>query len=219
MNLSNYKTIIFDCDGVILNSNAIKSEAFYQTALPYGKEAAEKLVQYNIIHGGISRYKKFEWFINDVLQGNSHANETELLESYAKKVKLGLMRCEVTPNLNELRQKTLHTKWIIASGGDEIELRTIFQQRGLDHLFDGGIFGSPTPKLQIVLRELQQGNIQQPALFIGDSKYDFEVASQCDIDFVFVSDWSEFKDYSKFFIDKDVKIFKAIQELSHDSTI
>ena len=35
MILDNYKNKIFDCDGVILNSNSIKTEAFVQLAKPF----------------------------------------------------------------------------------------------------------------------------------------------------------------------------------------
>ena len=56
LNLSSYKTIIFDCDGVILNSNKIKTEAFYNVTATYGIEAANELVSYHKLNGGISRY-------------------------------------------------------------------------------------------------------------------------------------------------------------------
>ena len=49
MDISQYATLIFDCDGVILDSNKIKTTAFYNTALPYGEDAAEALVNYHKI--------------------------------------------------------------------------------------------------------------------------------------------------------------------------
>ena len=58
MILNKYETIIFDCDGVILNSNIIKTEGFFEFALSLGKKNAEKLVNYHIKNGGISRYEK-----------------------------------------------------------------------------------------------------------------------------------------------------------------
>ena len=36
MDFSKYKTLIFDCDGVLLNSNFKKSEAYKLAALDYG---------------------------------------------------------------------------------------------------------------------------------------------------------------------------------------
>ena len=61
-NLNNYETIILDCDGVLFDSNPIKSNAFYEATIQYGKKNAKKLMNYNANHGGLSRYIKFEYF-------------------------------------------------------------------------------------------------------------------------------------------------------------
>ena len=69
MNLTKYNTIIFDCDGVLLNSNFKKSEAYRFAAIDFGAtvEQAEKLVQYHIENTGISRYVKFEYFLTNLM--------------------------------------------------------------------------------------------------------------------------------------------------------
>ena len=56
--MKNYSHLFFDCDGVILNSNKVKTNAFYKIALEYGDESAKKLVNYHIQNGGISLYTK-----------------------------------------------------------------------------------------------------------------------------------------------------------------
>ena len=60
--LDTYDTFVFDCDGVILNSNEYKSEAFFKSTLKYGKENAKNL-RYHIKNGGISRNIKFKYFL------------------------------------------------------------------------------------------------------------------------------------------------------------
>ena len=64
--LSNYKNLIFDCDGIILNSNKIKTQAFYDVVSIYGNKAANELKNYHIKNGGISRYKKFHYFSENI---------------------------------------------------------------------------------------------------------------------------------------------------------
>jgi phosphoglycolate phosphatase-like HAD superfamily hydrolase len=86
---------------------------------------------------------------------------------------------------------------LIVSGGDQAELRDVFSQRGISEWFDGGIFGSPDSKDEILARELANGNIDQPALFLGDSKYDYDAASAAGLDFVFLSGWSEVIDWEE----------------------
>jgi len=74
---------------------------------------------------------------------------------------------------------------MIVSGGDQSELREIFKLRGLSDMFDGGIFGSPDTKDKILARELV-GITSKPALFLGDSKYDYQAAISQKIDFIFL---------------------------------
>jgi len=191
VNFEKYKTLIFDCDGVVLNSNIVKTQAFYNAALPYGEEAALKLIDYHVKNGGISRYKKFEKFISSFIEKEIRVDISSLLKAYASEVWSGLLSCEVAPRLNELRLMTKHISWLIVSGGDEEELRNVFAVRKLSHLFDGGIYGSPTNKDEILSREISRGSIMQPALFFGDSRYDYEAANRAGLDFCFVRNWSE----------------------------
>ncbi|TVR12240.1 MAG: HAD family hydrolase [Phormidium sp. GEM2.Bin31] len=214
MNLNHYQTLIFDCDGVILNSNQVKTQAFYKATLSYGEAAAESLVNYHIQHGGISRYHKFEVFLNELIPpGITGANLDELLALYAQEVRRGLLTCEVADGLTELRQHTASSRWLIVSGGDQNELRDIFRQRGLDALFDGGIFGSPDRKEQILHRELYHGNIKQPALFLGDSQYDSQAARATGLDFMFISGWTEFKGWQKYCSEHNLPHIKTLAHL------
>jgi len=190
-----YATLVFDCDGVILDSNKVKTDAFYQAALPFGESSARALVEYNRSNGGISRYRKFEYFIDKIIgQPVEPAALEPLVGAYARIVRAGLLTCPVAPDLGSLRRAT-HGRWLVVSGGDQGELREVFDRRELTRHFDGGIFGSPAPKDAIVEREMQNGNIVAPALYLGDSAYDYSVARHAGMDFVFVSAWSEFSDW------------------------
>ena len=214
MNLNHYQTLIFDCDGVILNSNQVKTQAFYKAALSYGEAAAESLVNYHIQHGGISRYRKFEVFLNQLIPPETTGpNLDELLALYAEEVRRGLLTCEVAEGLAQLRQQTASSRWLIVSGGDQNELRDIFRQRGLDSLFNGGIFGSPDTKDHILQRELAEGNIQPPALFLGDSQYDSQAAMATGLDFVFISGWTEFKGWQKYCGEHNLPHIKTLAHL------
>ena len=85
-NLKSYKNLIFDCDGIVLNSNKIKTEAFKEVVYQYGNEAAEELVKYHVMNGGISRYEKFNYFFETISSNHnldkSSINVKKLIENY-----------------------------------------------------------------------------------------------------------------------------------------
>lgn len=215
LDIDHYSTLIFDCDGVVLNSNKVKTKAFYQAALPYGEIAAQALVDYHVANGGVSRYKKFNYFLEHIVPGTSSAVTIDnLLSSYAGYVQEGLLNCQIAPNLHKLREKTSNARWMIVSGGDQSELRSIFVERKLAELFDGGIFGSPDTKDEILAREHSNGNISPSALFLGDSKYDYQAAIVAGLDFVFLSAWSEVKDWEDWCQRQEIKHTSDISALA-----
>lgn len=209
-----YETIIFDCDGVILNSNKVKTSAFYQAAKEFGVKEAEALVEYHIANGGISRYKKLEYFITDIM-GKSFDKELHkyLLERFSEEVTQSLLRCEIAQGLDDLKNHTPKSTWMVVSGGDQEELRKIFSIRGLDDYFSGGIYGSPDDKKIILSREIERGNIKTPALFIGDSKYDHTCSQEAEIDFVFLSFWTEVESWELWCLEKNIEHEKQIVNL------
>lgn len=214
MILQDYKTLVFDCDGVVLDSNRVKTEAFRLAALPYGEAAAQALVAWHVANGGISRYRKFEHFLSEIVPaGAAGPDLQELLTSYAAHVRDGLMTCAIAPGLEELRAATPQARWLIVSGGDQAELREIFAARGIDHFFDGGIFGSPDNKDVILTREQEMGNITQPALFLGDSTYDHQAARNAGLDFIFAFGWTEVVCWSDYTEIHQIDIIKQVVDL------
>lgn len=217
VSIQTYETLVFDCDGVVLDSNKVKTQAFYQAALSYGEAAAQALVQYHVAHGGVSRYKKFAHFLDVLVPEHSNMSNgpdlNALLAAYATAVQEGLLQCQIAEGLAELRAATPNARWLIVSGGDQAELRTVFARRGIAEWFDGGIFGSPDTKDEILARELANGNITGRALFIGDSRYDHVASATANLDFVFVSQWSEFPNWQTYCAEHQLAQVYSIKDL------
>lgn len=214
LNIEDYKTIIFDCDGVILNSNKIKSDAFYNVALSYGKEAAECLKEYHVKNGGVSRYVKFEYFISSILFKPVLDDELQnLLSLFSIEVKKALLSCDVADGLVALRELTESAVWLIASGGNQEELRAVFEEKELAQYFNGGIYGSPDNKDEIIRKVVSLGFIKEPCLFIGDSKYDFQSARNAGFDFLFLSKWTEVDDWTGWVGKEGINSEKDIESL------
>ena len=212
--LAEYHSLVFDCDGVVLDSNRIKTQAMYRTALPYGEDAAQRLVDYHRAHGGVSRYRKFAYLLEALAPGIAGPGLNALLARFGEESRCGLMSCAVTAGLEQLRQATRAARWLVVSGGDQAELRAVFAQRGLDTLFDAGIFGSPDSKADILAREIGTGRIILPALFLGDSRLDHLAARDAGLDFVFVSAWTEFDDWERYCADQSLAVVGSVAELT-----
>lgn len=214
--LSEYKTLVFDCDGVVLNSNQLKIQAYYDVAIKFGatEAQAQALVDYHVMLGGVSRYPKFEYFLYEIMhQSVTDQTMQALLSSFTKEVKRRLTDCEIAPDLMTVREANPNAKWMIISGGDQVELRDIFKQRGIDKLFDAGIYGSPDNKDVILAREIEIGNIAKPALFIGDSKYDHQASTNAGLDFVFLSRWTDVEGWQEYCSSHQITVFNHLGSL------
>ena len=212
---STYSTIVFDCDGVILNSNQLKIQAYFDTAIRFGanKVQAQALVDHHVALGGISRYPKFQHFLKEILQQPVTEEATQhLLDTFGSEVERLLANCEIASGLDALREANSNQRWMVLSGGDQTELRKIFELRDLMHLFNAGIFGSPDNKDVVLARELARGNITQPALFLGDSRYDHQASTGAGLDFVFLSAWTDVENWQAYCEQHQITVKRNIAE-------
>jgi len=217
--IQKYKSIVFDCDGVVLDSNVLKSEAYFRTAKNLGATdaQAQALVDYHVRLGGISRYHKFDYYLREILQQPATKEAIQvLLDEFGRELEVGLMQCEMAAGLKSLRASTPNAQWFILSGGDQQELRKLFANRQIEHLFDGGIFGSPDNKDEVLARKKNNGHLHFPALYLGDSKYDYEAATRAGLDFIFLSNWTEVPDWQDFCATNQIKVLGSISELCAD---
>ena len=209
--------IIFDFDGVILDSNKVKTNAFKQISLRYGIEKSEELVNYHIKNGGISRYEKIRWFVENILNIKNKELIDELINQYGEEVNKSFYNCQFRTNLKTLKEKLKGTIWSIASGGKEDEIKSLLRKESFLELFEAGVYGSPTPKLDIVRKIMfssKEFNHKNKYILIGDSYYDFVCAYKYKINFIFASAWSEINNPELFFKTNKVFFIEGIENLN-----
>jgi HAD superfamily hydrolase (TIGR01549 family) len=191
MNLSfldHYEIIIFDCDGVLINSNFLKCEAFGKAVDGYSSEIVENFVNHCRRTFGISRYVKFKEFICDFAKESFNEEKYNiLLNNYSTICKEIYRFADITPGCESLMLElySLNKKLYVASGSDEQELNEVFLDRNLSKYFNG-IYGSPKTKLEctsIILKNHSNKN----AVFIGDSLSDMKAARENNLDFIYMS--------------------------------
>lgn len=182
------KNIIWDFDGVIINSEKVRIEGFIKSLKPYGdKSEIQKLIEYHNRNGGLSRYNKINYFFSSILN-QKISNETldNILKEFNKIMltKLNNKNLLIKEPLNFISNQYLNINFHIASGSDETELNEICMKLDINKYFIS-ICGSPTPKNQLVKSILMEYNYKKnETILIGDSINDFEAAKKNGIKFI-----------------------------------
>lgn len=183
--LNDYKVIIWDFDGVLMRSNDIRTEGFRLVLKDYPEDSVEKLIDFHLMNGGLSRYFKFQYFFTEIL--NQNFQEKDILRlaanfSSAVKVKLIDESLLIDDSLGFIR-KNQQLSHYIASGSDQEELKEICMSLRINNLFVD-IKGSPMAKSANVAEIIKRENVSQTNFcLIGDSINDFEAAENNNIDF------------------------------------
>ena len=185
--INDFSAVIWDYDGVILDSNDVREFGFRHCLKSFPKAQVENLVDYHNLNGGLSRFHKFRYFF-EVIRGESISNDTinALCSDFSE-----IMRTELT-NTNRLFETALtliesikkrRRKQFIASGSEQNELRFLLTEQGIASYFDG-IYGSPTTKSDIVSMILKENPRENSWCLIGDSINDLDAAKENNIFFI-----------------------------------
>ena len=170
--------IVFDCDGVLLESVDAKTRAFARIGRDFGQEAEDRLVLFHALHGGVSRREKFAWLYSEVLGRTiTDAEQEALCTKFVDYCFDEIRICQMVPGVEEVL-RTWHGRvpMYVASGAPHEELHIVLKERGLAHYFEG-IFGSP-PGKTVLLRNIVAATGADPSqtIMIGDSQTDLSAA-------------------------------------------
>ncbi len=187
MKTAHWQAIIFDFDGVVVESGDIKTQAFGNLYRTYGETVMTAVMQYHSANGGMSRYQKFHYFQQHLLEKPplTPDEEQQLDRRFSELVVEAVIASETVPGAAELiRKEAARIPLFIASGTPEAELKTIVMRRGLAPYFTA-VRGSPTPK-QMLIADILSSHALSPerVLMIGDALIDYERAQANKIAFL-----------------------------------
>ena len=180
------KHILFDFDGVILDSMPIRDAGFAKLFESYAPAHVDRLLKYHKKNGGLSRYVKIRHFFNEILNENISDYQVQTwADRFSAIVKEQL--CDrsllIKPTIDFIRSNFNWFDFHIVSGSDENELREICKAIDIKQFFRS-INGSPTPKNDLVCAIIDNfGYERTKTAIVGDSTNDYEAAENNGIRF------------------------------------
>lgn len=179
------KAVIFDFDGVLVQSAEIKTEAFGQLFSSFSDKVHE-IVEYHKRNMGISRYVKFRYFYENILGKElSHDEEMELGEKFSQIVLEKILKAPFVGGALDFLDK-YHKKipLFIASGTPDDELQYIVEERGISRYFKE-IHGTPRKKPEIIIDILSHYSLNTlEVVFVGDAESDLRAAEEAGVCFI-----------------------------------
>lgn len=188
-----FATYVFDCDGVVLASNAGKSNAFYLAALPYGEDAADRLVELHQTAGSITRRRRWERFFEEILEREPEEGELDrCIDATTTEVRRATAQAQLLPGLVNylVRLGQEGKKRAVVSGIETGELDEIIREHSLGGYFEH-VDGGPRSKLEVLQAMIAGRLLELPAVYFGDTQDDLEAATAAGLAFVFVQADSE----------------------------
>lgn len=186
-----YSLYIFDCDGVIFNSNYLKLEAMDNAlkSIDITMEKRKLCIENFSQNFGKSRYHHVEQFKHLIFSDVSCAPDSfskNVLDLYSKQCLALYKTAELEEGIVDLLSQVSGPCYV-ASGSDEIELKAVFRARQLDRYFVN-IYGSPKPKKEIIASILAEAAIDpSTVIMVGDAESDCIAASFNKVDFLYYS--------------------------------
>ena len=179
------KNIFFDFDGVIAESVNAKTEAFREMYSVHGHEIAEKVVDFHINNGGVSRFEKFRYWEKEFFNRDLTESEVQKLANEFSNLVLSkvIESDEVIGVEDFLRKYSQDLRFWIITGTPTTEIRIIVKKRRLDDYFIG-LHGSPENKkywTEFLIEE--HGLSREETLFLGDATTDYDAAQHSRLHF------------------------------------
>jgi HAD superfamily hydrolase (TIGR01549 family) len=178
--------IIFDFDGVIVDSVDVKAQAFAALFHDCSADIQRCVIDFHRRFSGMSRYEKiqrlYKQFRDQVL---TLQEVEEQVEKFSKICFEKVVRSAYIIGAHEfLSTYSSQYDCYIASGTPEEELRAIVEQRHLTAYFKG-VFGTPREKTAICRAILdQKGYRPNQTVMIGDTLVDYKAAVACGMHFI-----------------------------------
>ena len=180
-----YSAVIFDFDGVLVESGDIKTEAFLELFAGFPRQR-EAIRSYHLQNVGASRFVKFEYIVRNLL-GLPYDEDTQerLSAAFSDLVRHKVVACAFVPGAREMLDHLRgRCRMFVASSTPHAELGWIVEARGLAPYFEG-VWGTPRTKVETAQTIAADHGLRGgEVLMVGDGLADYQAAQAAGIDFL-----------------------------------
>ncbi len=186
IDLNKYQAIVFDFDGVVVDSVEVKTEAFAKLFEAFGPTIQGMVVNHHMKNGGMPREEKikhyYHHFIGKTIDRRKLKN---LCERFSSLVVDKIVAAPEIPGAEAfIKSASLKTLCFIDSATPDHEIIEIVKRRGLIQYFKE-ILGSGRKKDVNLRYILETYNVDRHAcLFFGDAESDLRAAQSCGVNFI-----------------------------------
>lgn len=184
--IGNKKNVFWDFDGVIKDSVKIKSNAYEELFLQWGKGVSLKVRDHHRLNGGMSRYDKIPLYLSWTNLSVDKFLVDKLCDDFSYLVKQKVINSPWVPGVVEFI-KYIHAEGIISyiiTATPQDEINEILDEIKIDSFFEE-IIGAPTKKSIAIKRIIDKYQLKdKDAVMIGDSMSDLVAAKDNNIDFI-----------------------------------
>ena len=180
------KAIIFDFDGVIVESLDIKTNAFAKLFEHESEDVIKKVIDYHLKNAGVSRYEKIKYIYKEILNRPLADEVFQMLcDRFANLVVNSVVMAPYVKGAKEfLENYASRYKNFVISATPQKEIEDIIHKRNIKQFFKK-IYGSPTKKIDAVKDILTKEDISSDgAVYIGDAISDYIAARDNSVNFI-----------------------------------
>lgn len=180
------KVVIFDFDGVLVESLDIKTNAFARLFQEEGPEAVKIVVGYHLNNSGVSRFEKFKYIYKNILKRQLKEDIFKrLCREFSSLVKEEVINASFVPGAWEFLNKfSGQYNCYVISATPQKELEGIIAAKEMKHYFKA-VFGAPDEKTEAAKRIITREKISSDeGVYIGDALSDYRAAKANGINFI-----------------------------------
>lgn len=172
------ETLLFDFDGVLVDSIPVKTKAFARLFAPFGTEIVSQITAHHEANGGMPRREKIHYYYKSYLNRPlSEGHLSQLCDQFSELVvEEVIFAPEISGAGAFLRRWHQTVDCHVVTASPEAEVVTIITRRGW-HSFFRSIGGIPKTKSQCIAQILAGRHLSgHQAILFGDSQADLEAA-------------------------------------------